>query len=151
MAWLGTANGVAQVLTGSLVVAAAHRAALPATLLGGLGVMVLGAIAIALAPGFWVLIAGVILTSLGNAPANIAQTTLEQRFVAAPLLGRVKGAQNTLVQLAFLLGAALAGATIQMIGPRAWLVCSAGLLLAAFVVSATVTVPLLRRRATAQD
>ncbi|WP_261664451.1 MFS transporter [Deinococcus sp. Marseille-Q6407] len=51
LVWLSTANGVAQVLTGSLVVAAAHRAALPVTLLGGLGVMVLGATAIALAPG----------------------------------------------------------------------------------------------------
>ncbi|WP_261664450.1 hypothetical protein [Deinococcus sp. Marseille-Q6407] len=97
------------------------------------------------------LIAGVILTSLGNAPANIAQATLEQRYVAGPLLGRVKGVQNTLMQLAFLLGAALAGATMHSIGPRAWLWLSAGLLLAAFVVTAGLTVPQLQRRAAFQD
>ena len=77
LAWLGTANGAAQVLTGSLVVAAAHRAALPVTLLGSMGTMVLGATAMALAPQFGVLVAGVILTSLGNAPANIAQAALD--------------------------------------------------------------------------
>lgn len=100
----------------------------------------------ALAPQFGVLGAGVILTSLGNAPANIAQAALEQRFVAGHLLGRVKGAQNTLTQLTFLLGAALAGTLLQGVGARACLWLSAGLLLAAWAVSVAVTVPELRRR-----
>lgn len=147
LAWLGTTNGLAQVLTGSLVVAAAHRAALPITLSSGMGLMVLGALVMALAPQFWVLIAGVILTSLGNAPANIAQATLEQRFVPGHLLGRVKGVQNTLMQLAFLLGATLAGTTIHVVGPREWLWLSAGLLVAAYVVTAGLTLPMLRCRA----
>ncbi len=149
LAWLGSANGLAQVLTGTLVVAAAQRASLPLTFSWGLGLMVVGAVVIASAGHLWVVIAGVILTSLGNAPANIAQVTLEQRFIAHDLLGRVKGVQNTLMTLMFLLGSAVAGATIHTLGAREWLWISAGFTVAAFALTMRSILPQVSRTARA--
>lgn len=145
LAWLGSVNGLAQIVVGGLVVAAAGRTALHRSLGLGSLAMALGGVVIAVAPNLTVLMAGVILTSIGNAPVNIGQTTLEQRFVPGAMLGRVRGLQESLLTVGYLAASGLGGVLVAPVGARTLLVASAALLVLAAAITATRVLPPLRQ------
>jgi MFS family permease len=139
LSFVAVANGVVQVAVGGALIAAANRFRLRANLRLGAYGLAAGAIVVAFAPNLAVLIVGVIVTSIGNAPANIGQNVLEQRYVPAGYLARVRGIQEVVMPLCFLIATSSSGALVRPIGARTLLVvCAVLLTTAAFVVEAFV-------------
>ncbi len=126
LAALPTANGIAQIAAGGAVIALARRQPLHLTLRAGAGLMATGALMIAVAPSLTILVLGVVITSLGNAPLNIGLMTFEQQTVEVGMLGRVRGAQQSLGNGSFALGSILVGALVATSGPRSLLFVSLG-------------------------
>lgn len=133
LAWLSISNGIAQVLVGGTIVALAEKASLRRSLRAGGLLMAGGALIIVSAPSLPLLVAGVLVTALGNAPMSIGHVTFEQRYARADFLGRVRGVDEMVVPAAFVLGSVVGGVAVDVTGPRAALGLSATLLcLAAF-------------------
>ncbi|WP_182482831.1 MFS transporter [Calidithermus roseus] len=145
LAWLAATNGVAQMLVGGYVVWLAHRARLERLLAASLGLMALGATLVAAAWSLPVLVLGVILTSLGNAPFNIARDTLDQRYVPLSYLGRVRSAVDMSTTALFLAASSLSGYLVPLLEPRALLSASATISVIVALAGWLVLVPLLKR------
>ncbi len=79
---------------------------------------------IAVAPSLAVLVLGVVITSLVNAPLNIGLMTFEQQAVGARMLGRIRGMQESLGAGGFTVGSVLVGALVAATGPRSLLFVS---------------------------
>ena len=126
LAALPTVNGIAQIAAGGAVIALARRQPLHLTLRAGAALMATGALMIAVAPSLTILVLGVVITSLGNAPLNIGLMTFEQQTVEVGMLGRVRGAQQSLGNGSFALGSILVGALVATSGPRSLLFVSLG-------------------------
>ena len=92
-------------------------------------------------------ILGVIITSLGNAPFNIAFMTLIQRYAEPKYLGRVRGTIDSLGTLSFLTASGLAGLTVSLTAPRTLLAGSAGILVVTAVLVTGIVVPKLKNLA----
>ncbi|HEY1484620.1 MAG TPA: MFS transporter [Micromonosporaceae bacterium] len=137
LAVLAVANGIVQVAVGGVLIAIATRARMAANLRLGAYALMAGGIIVALAPNLAILIVGVIVTAIGNAPANIGQNVVEQRFVRAGFLGRVRGMQEVLIPLCFLIATSASGALVGPVGARTLLIASAVLLSTAAAVTET--------------
>lgn len=145
VAWLAATNGVAQMLVGGYVVWLAHQARLERLLATSLGLMVLGATLVAAAWSLPVLVLGVILTSLGNAPFNIARDTLDQRYVPPSYLGRVRSAVDMSTTGLFLAASSLSGYLVPLLEPRALLSASAAIHWMIAAAGLPILLPLLRK------
>lgn len=132
IAWLSASNGVAQLLTGGALLVAGQRMRSSMILRLSLFTMAIGGALVAAAPSLIVLVLGVVVTSLGNSPFNIARDTAFQRFVPTALLGRVRGAADVSAMLLFLTATSGAGWGLVWLQPRFLLVLSAVLMLLAF-------------------
>ena len=149
LAFLAVSNGIIQVAVGGVLIAMAKRSRLGANLrLGAYGLMV-GGVIVALAPNLPILLAGVIITAIGNAPANIGQNVVEQRYVRAGFLGRVRGLQEALMPLSFLVATSSAGALVGVTGARTLFTVSAALLIGAAGITETAVVRRLPGRTVA--
>lgn len=140
--WLIMANGIAQLLTGSSLILLARVVRPSQVLLLTTLTMALGGMVIASAHAFAVLIAGVVITSLGNAPFNIARTTIEQLYVDPIFLGRIKATVGMAATIVFLIATGLSGLLTDALGARTVLIISA----ASMVLAATLTVAQLLPR-----
>lgn len=152
IAWLSSANGIAQVFAGGSVIALASRLRPELVLVVSAGMLTLGGTIVASALALPLLIAGVIATSLGNAPYNIASTSIEQTYVDPSYLGRAKAALSLLGTVVFVAATGIAGYLVGPLGGRWVMALSAGVLLLTLVVTAFVYVPAIhaaRRRASA--
>ena len=127
IAWLGAANGIVQVLAAGVIIAAAHRLTNTRSLLGiGLAIMIMGNLGRALAPNFWLLIAAVVLTSIGNSPYNIAFDTLKQVYTPRNLLGRVESVLDVTGSVFFLVGSGISGVLLGHLTPRSLMYLALG-------------------------
>ncbi len=82
VAWLSAANGVAQITTGGILTALARRTRLDWVLILGALAMAIGGLVVASSWSLPMLVVGVVITALGNAPFNIARATVYQIHVA---------------------------------------------------------------------
>jgi MFS family permease len=143
LSFVAVANGIVQVAVGGLLIAAANRFRLRANLRLGAYGLAAGAIVVAFSTNLAVLIVGVIVTSIGNAPANIGQNVLEQRYVPSGYLARVRGIQEVVMPLCFLIATSSAGALVGSAGARPLLIgCAVLLGAAALIVELAVVRPL---------
>lgn len=134
LAWLSITNGVVQIAVGGLLIALAARAPMHRSLQFGSITIVLGALVIVLAPNLPTLVLGVVISALGNAPANIGQSTLEQRFVESGYLGRVRGFEEALLPLAFLVASFASGYAVDSTDARVLLAVSAAVVFLAYLI-----------------
>ncbi|ADD45286.1 major facilitator superfamily MFS_1 [Stackebrandtia nassauensis DSM 44728] len=133
--WLSIANGIAQVSVLGLVVTFAARIRGSWLLLVSAAGMALGQFAVSQAGSLTVLIAAVVVTSLVNAPFNVATATLQQRSTGNRHRGRVLGRVTAVKAAMFVVGALGGGWLADLIGGRATLVVSALACLAALVAA----------------
>lgn len=126
LATLPTVNGIAQIAAGGVVIGLAQRSSAQARLRTGAGMVVVGTLIVATAPSLSILVLGVVVTSLGNSPLNIGLMAFEQQTVAANMLGRIRGVQESLGAGAFTVGTILVGALVAVAGPRTLLLVSFG-------------------------
>jgi len=125
IAWLAVANGLVQMLMGGYLAVAAKQNNPHQVLLFGVGLMALGGVVVALAPSLVVLIMGVVITSVGNAPFNIGLNTLLQLRADPSYLGRIQAFTVTLGNGLFLAAAGASGLLVNLAEPRLVLVISA--------------------------
>jgi MFS family permease len=141
VAWLSSANGMAQVVAGLTVVVLASRLH-AGRLLGGSAVVVAAfGLALAFSPALPFAIGAVAGFALANAPFNIAYTTIRQTNSDDAVLGRVFAFTGALASVTFLAGS-LGGALLaDRTTGRVSLIAGAGCL----AVAAAAAFPLLRR------
>lgn len=144
IAWLGMTNGIFQMIAGGLVIATAKRLELPVLIRVGVLLMAVGGILVAGAPTLWVLVLGVLVTSLGNSPANIAANVTEQKFSPPMDLAVVRGIQESLLPISNLLGAGLGGIFVVYFGARGTLWWSAAVAIFVAIMSELLIIPRIR-------
>lgn len=146
IAWLSAANGIAQMLVGGYLVFTARRTGLRVLITASTAVLALGAVLVAGAWSLPGLILGVVITSLGNSPFNVTQSTISQRYVKTSFLGRVKGTTDTASTLAFLAAATLSGWAVDITTPRTMLWASASMMIALNLAAVMFVAPLVSPR-----
>jgi MFS family permease len=124
VAWLSSVNGLSQIVAGGAIAVLARRSPLHVVLSVGGFLILIGAIFVASATSLTILIIGVVLTALGNSPANIGRSTLEQRYVPTALLGRTRGLAETSSPIVFLTTSMVAGSLVTTLDPRIMLIGS---------------------------
>ncbi|WEK13148.1 MAG: MFS transporter [Candidatus Microbacterium phytovorans] len=120
LSWNGVVAVVAALIVGFIV----RASGMQTLYLACLGLFAVAQIIIGLAPNLFILIIGVALSALINAPYNVAVTTLFQTSIADEYLGRVEGLDvsvDNALRIGTLIAAAAAVATW---GPRSVLVVS---------------------------
>jgi MFS transporter, DHA3 family, macrolide efflux protein len=125
IAWLGSTNGIIQILIGGFIAFTVQRTNLQVVFLFGAASAFLGGVIVSAALTLPILIMGVILTSFGDAPINIAQGTLEQRNTPSEMLGRVRGTIDTFSTLLYLIATSISGLLVLQFGSRVLLTISA--------------------------
>lgn len=139
--WLSAAWGAGGILGGLLAAALHAQRRLGAGIAGGLVCSGLPLLAIALWPDGGLAVLMMIGLGIGFGVVEVALLTLTQRLVAADVLARVYGAQETLTIAVMALGSVVASGLVLLAGERGALVV-AGLALPAVAV---VLVPAIRR------
>lgn len=143
VAWTYSANGVAQVLMSAVITAMAGSLRPQLVLVVGASLLALGAGISASAVSLPVLLVGVLVMALGNAPFNIARATVEQEFVAGDYLGRARGSLDVLGSVLFLGAAGIAGFLVSSLGARFVLAVSAATLASVLAVTVFMVVPIV--------
>src|SRR5690606_36955336 len=101
----------------------------------GYTIMVIGAGILVGAPVLVVLVAGVVIVSIGNSPMAVGHNAPQQRLVPEGILGRVRSVDEVVSAIGYIVGVGLAGFLGDLLGPRALLGISfCAILLAAVTV-----------------
>lgn len=119
-------NGIVAVIAALTVGFVVRRSRMPLVFVVCLALFAVAQVVMSAAPNVTVLLIGVAVSALVNAPYNIAVTTLFQTSIDDEFLGRVEGldtAVESLLRIAVLLGAA---AVVTLWGARAAVMASAG-------------------------
>ncbi|MDT3344382.1 MFS transporter [Microbacterium aquilitoris] len=141
-------NGIVAVIAALTVGFVVRRSRMPLVFVVCLALFAVAQVVMGAAPNVTVLLVGVALSALVNAPYNIAVTTLFQTSIDDQFLGRVEGldtAVESLLRIAVLLGAA---AVVTLWGARAAVIASAGVAMILLVAGVLL---MARRRAAATD
>jgi hypothetical protein len=134
IAWLSIANGVAQSIA-SVALLGFSRLAGPSVLTLGACMMAAGGLVIFGSPALGGVIAGVMITSIGNAPLKVGLSSIQQMQVVNEYFGRVASLLNVLGTCAFVLATLLSATVVSHFGARVAVAISAGALVTAAGVS----------------
>lgn len=126
--WLSTAWGIGGVVGGAVAVMVLARRHLAAGLVAGLLLGGLPVSAIGLWPDQALALAMMVLLGVGFGILEVALLTLTQRLVAADLLGRVYGVQETVIIVAMAAGSVVAAGLVEIAGPGGSLVITGAVL-----------------------
>ncbi|BAS27396.1 major facilitator superfamily protein [Limnochorda pilosa] len=144
IAWLSSANGLAQILAATVVAPLIRRRGTAGVLAGATITMLAGNAILAGSWSLFVLIVGVLITALGNSPFTIVHTTVLQQAVGPEYLGRVQGSLGTLAAVLFMAASSASGVAVDYVAARSLLIVSAGISASLVVVTLTRIVPALR-------
>jgi MFS family permease len=134
---LTAAYGIGMVLAPLVLVSSLSRFGAAALLLSGMGLMVAGELATALAPLFALALACQMVTGSGNGLENVGNDTLIQHAVPAQMLGRVFGTVYTAPFIAEAIAFGAGGALLDATSPRTlFFVAGAGIVLSLVAVRA---------------
>lgn len=145
IAWLSAANGIVQIVMAGYLMLFVAGVKLHRLLKLSVAAMALGGVAMAASPSVVVLVLGVMMTSLGNAPFNIAFMTMVQRYSAPGFLGRVRGVVDASGTAMFLAASSAAGLVVGWTTPRLMLGVSAAVMVIASLLVTLELGPALRR------
>ncbi|XVU27184.1 MFS transporter [Actinoplanes sp. CA-054009] len=144
------ANGVAQILTGTLLVVFIVRLDMPRLLAWSAFLMMIGGWGFALAGSLPVSLAAMFVVALANAPVIIAIRTLRQTRTPDAVLGRTSAVINSAANAALLVGSAAAGVVAEAFGPR-WAIVAGALALTVGAAAAAGSRPGRRAEAAERD
>lgn len=142
--WLSTAWGIGGVVGGAVAAFLLARRRLAAGLIAGPVVSGLPLVAVGLFPDAALALVAMALVGLGFGMLEVMLLTLTQRLVAADMLGRVYGMQETVTAIAMALGSVAAAGIVGLAGAAGALIV-VGALLPLLAISVRRRIRLLGR------
>jgi MFS family permease len=139
--WLSAAIGAGGLVGGAVALVLAGRARLPDDFAVGLVLFGTPLLLVAAVPDLSVALIALAIVGVGNSLVDVAGVTLLQRIVPNEVLGRVLGVLEGIALGSIGIGALVAPALVDHLGPRAALAVTGVLL----PVSALLAVPWVRR------